>query len=83
MLSELRSATNFANIWRCTALRVRCTTPIPLHQQQALAKFNMAATPLAESERAAAEVLALPIFPELRQDEQDRVVDTIADFYKG
>ena len=57
--------------------------PIPLHQQRALAGFDMAATPLLESERAAAEVLALPIFPELRKDEQDRVVSTIADFYNG
>ncbi len=57
--------------------------PIPLHQQQALASLDMAATPLRESERAAAEVLALPIFPELQQDEQERVVATIADFYKS
>lgn len=55
--------------------------PIPLHQQQALATLDMAATPLVESERAAEEVLALPIFPELRQDEQAQVVATIADFY--
>ena len=30
-----------------------------------------------ESERAAAEVLALPMYPELREDEQDIVVDAI------
>jgi dTDP-4-amino-4,6-dideoxygalactose transaminase len=36
---------------------------------------------LPESERAAKEVLALPIFPELREDEQQRVVATIAEFY--
>ena len=57
--------------------------PIPLHQQQALANLSMAATSLRESERAAADVLALPIFPELRQDEQERVVTTIARFYGG
>ncbi len=27
------------------------------------------------------EVLALPIFPELREDEQQRVVSAIAEFY--
>jgi dTDP-4-amino-4,6-dideoxygalactose transaminase len=34
-----------------------------------------------ESERAAKESLALPIFPELRDDEQQRVVTAIAEFY--
>ena len=56
--------------------------PIPLHQQQALAHLNLESTSLHESERAAAEVLALPIFPELREEEQTAVVATIAAFYK-
>ena len=55
--------------------------PIPLHQQQALAHLDLGANPLPESERAAAEVLALPIFPELREDEQRAVIAAIADFY--
>lgn len=56
--------------------------PLPLHQQQALLHLDLAATSLVESERAAAEVLALPIFPELREDEVERVVATIARFYQ-
>ncbi len=55
--------------------------PIPLHQQPALRELFPAAH-LPESERAAREVLALPIFPELRQEEQDRVVAAIADFFR-
>ncbi len=57
--------------------------PIPLHQQQALCHLDLATNPLPESERAAAEVLALPIFPELRSDEQQEVVARIAMFYQG
>ena len=34
-----------------------------------------------QSERAAAEVLALPMYPELREDEQQTVVDAIRTFY--
>ena len=33
-----------------------------------------------DAERAAKEVLALPIFPEIRPDEQERVVAAIAEF---
>jgi dTDP-4-amino-4,6-dideoxygalactose transaminase len=33
------------------------------------------------SETAANEVLALPMYPELREDEQQTVVETIASFY--
>lgn len=57
--------------------------PIPLHQQPALAHLALDTGALGESERAAAEVIALPIFPELREDEQDEVVATIADFYSA
>jgi dTDP-4-amino-4,6-dideoxygalactose transaminase len=54
--------------------------PVPLHMQDALKSLGHAAGDFPESERAAREVLALPIFPELREDEQQTVVDAIADF---
>ena len=55
--------------------------PIPLHQQECFRELGYEPGCLPETERAAAEVLSLPIFPELTADEQQIVVDCIVDFY--
>jgi len=55
--------------------------PVPLHQQVCFKELQSTTGPLPETEKAAREVLSLPIFPELKVEEQTRVVDCIAEFY--
>lgn len=55
--------------------------PIPLHKQKCMDSRDNALS-MPESEKAAAETLALPIYPELTDEMLSYVVDTIAKFYK-
>jgi dTDP-4-amino-4,6-dideoxygalactose transaminase len=55
--------------------------PLPLHLQTSLAGMGYKLGDFPVSETAAVEVLALPMYPELRDDEQVTVVDAIAAFY--
>jgi dTDP-4-amino-4,6-dideoxygalactose transaminase len=54
--------------------------PIPLHLQKCFEALGCQKGSLPESERAAEEVLSLPIFPEMTREEQDRVIGAIAEF---
>ena len=55
--------------------------PIPLHLQQCFAYLGHRSGQFPESERAAREVLALPVFPELSPAQIDHVAGTIQRFY--
>lgn len=55
--------------------------PIALHQQRCLEPFAPPAGALPETERATQETLALPMFPELTEAEQEIVVSAVRDFF--
>jgi dTDP-4-amino-4,6-dideoxygalactose transaminase len=56
--------------------------PVPLHVQECFAYLGYKAGDFPESEKAAAQVLALPIYPELTDKMKDYVVKTILEFYQ-
>jgi len=54
--------------------------PLPLHMQECFAYLGYKEGDFPETEKAAKEVLALPIYPEVTNDMQDYVVKSIVDF---
>jgi dTDP-4-amino-4,6-dideoxygalactose transaminase len=57
--------------------------PVPIHLQQSAQFLGYRQGDMPVTERVASEVLSLPMFPELTDDQVDRVSDSVRSFMKG
>jgi dTDP-4-amino-4,6-dideoxygalactose transaminase len=55
--------------------------PLSLHEQQCFADLGYKRGDFPVSEKAAREVLALPIYPELSAEQQDHIVESIKEYF--
>lgn len=55
--------------------------PIPLHLQPVFKELEYKEGDLPITEKAAKEALSLPMFPELKKEQQDYVIEKIVEFY--
>jgi len=68
---------------RASGIPTEIYYPLPLHMQPAFADLGYRTGAFPHSETASKQILAIPIFSELTEDQQRAVVTAIADFYAG
>jgi dTDP-4-amino-4,6-dideoxygalactose transaminase len=54
--------------------------PVPLHLQKAYANYGYKLGDFPVTERISAEILSLPMYPQLTQEQQHRVVEEVKSF---
>jgi dTDP-4-amino-4,6-dideoxygalactose transaminase len=55
--------------------------PLPLHMQECFAYLGVKEGELPEAEKAAREVLSIPVYPEMKRTARERVVEEIAKYF--
>jgi len=73
-----KSRDKLAKFLKDAGIEVLISWPVPLHKQKALglSRFKLPVT-----ERISEEVLSLPMYPELTDEEAGIVIETIKDFF--
>ncbi len=60
---------------------VKIHYPIPIHMQKAAESLGHKAGDFPETMKAAGDILSLPLYPGLKKSQQERIVETIRNFY--
>ena len=51
--------------------------PIPMHMQNAYKKYNIDSRPLPNSEYLSKNVLSLPMYPDMKSEDQDYIIEEL------
>ncbi len=77
----LGGATSYRRFLREREIGSSVYYPLPLHLQPCFSYLGYKEGDFPESERAAAEAISIPVFPELTDGQRDQVISTIREFY--